>query len=418
MSAQHVDPALERAALAAFFMLGRVDPDPDPDAITGAGYQRALEAMRASSDLSTEALVATLSRGGMQTEAALALVAEITSVAVTSGDAAPLVARLNELALARRQALARRDVIRAAEAGDLDEIERALERARATTPAPKVRSQWIGDLGDDPIGEEPPRRRFLLRRVDGPQAVGWLPLGEVALLVAHGGVGKSTVLMQFALSVAAGVPLFDVLAPANPGPVALLALEDDLDEVRRRLHWASVASWLDEDARALAASRIRVITPPRDAVLVAPDERGVPREQPIVGELLRDLRAAGVEWRAVILDPLNRLHACDENANGAMGHVIGAIERFRELPGRPTVLVAHHSAKGPAAAASRGATAIVNGARWCAHLEPDRENHDVVRLEVVKSNYTARGAPILLTRRRESRGALVPLSVDEETAVT
>ena len=58
----------------------------------------------------------------------------------------------------------------------------------------------------------------------------------------------------------------------------------------------------------------------------------------------------------------------------------------------------------------------MNGARWCAHLEPDED--DTVRLEVVKSNYTARGKPILLTRRRETRGALVPLRAEEEASVT
>jgi hypothetical protein len=42
---------------------------------------------------------------------------------------------------------------------------RALER-RARRRG--VSSRWISDLGEDPIGEEPPRRRFLLRRVDGP----------------------------------------------------------------------------------------------------------------------------------------------------------------------------------------------------------------------------------------------------------
>jgi hypothetical protein len=99
-----------------------------------------------------------------------------------------------------------------------------------------------------------------------------------------------------------------------------------------------------------------------------------------------------------------------------MGHVVATIERFKELPGRPTILVAHHSAKGPGAAASRGASAIVNGARWCAHLEPDEG--DTVRLEVVKSNYTARGAPIALTRKRETRGALVRLTAEEEAAIT
>jgi hypothetical protein len=410
------DLALERAALGAFFMAGKVWPVPDVEAFTNHVHREALAVMAEADTLSTEALVVGLSRRGVRTDAALELVTSITSIAVTSGDAAALVTRLDELARQRRAAASRREASRAIEAGDLDEAERAIARARETGSAPRVSSRWISDLGEDPIGEEPPRRRFLLRRVDGPHPVGWLPAGEVGLLVAHGGIGKSTVLMQLALSIASGAPLFDVLVPSDPGPVALLALEDDLDEVRRRLHWASVAAWLDEDTRALAASRIRVITPPRDTVLVAPDDRGVPREQPVVGEILRDLAGGGVEWRAVILDPLNRLHACDENANGAMGHVVATIERFKELPGRPTILVAHHSAKGPGAAASRGASAIVNGARWCAHLEPDEG--DTVRLEVVKSNYTARGAPIALTRKRETRGALVRLTAEEEAAIT
>ncbi len=412
------DLAIERAYVGAVFMRGEVECDIAPDALTSRTLQAVFEELKniiEGGELpSSELLLVALTRRGMTSANALEVIEEVRCSTLSGGDVSALATRLDELARERRKEAARLDAVRELQAGNLDAAREAIARAEASH-APRIQSCWVSDWGDDVMGGEPPRRTFLLHRHEGDASFGWLPLSEIALLVAHGGIGKSTALTQLALSVATGSRLFGSLVPTIPGPVAILSLEDDANELLRRLHWACVAAWLNEEDRALAASRIRIITPPRDAVLVAPDERGVPREQPVLAEILRDLRAANVEWRAVILDPLNRLHACDENANGAMGHVIASIGRFLELPGRPAVLIAHHSAKGKEGAASRGATAIINAARWCASLEPTEE-HDGIKLTVTKSNYTRKGSPILLTRDLRTRGALRAMTIEEETS--
>lgn len=62
---------------------------------------------------------------------------------------------------------------------------------------------------------------------------GYLPAGEVALLGAHGGTGKSTIALMLAVAVAAGRPLFGVAT--EPGPVLFASLEDGAHVVRHRL---------------------------------------------------------------------------------------------------------------------------------------------------------------------------------------
>lgn len=62
---------------------------------------------------------------------------------------------------------------------------------------------------------------------------GYLPAGEVALLGAHGGTGKSTIALMLAVAVATGRPLFGVAT--EPGPVLFASLEDGAHVVRHRL---------------------------------------------------------------------------------------------------------------------------------------------------------------------------------------
>lgn len=62
---------------------------------------------------------------------------------------------------------------------------------------------------------------------------GYIPAGEVTLLAAHGGKGKSTIALMLAVCIAAGIPLFGV--PVCKGRVLFFSAEDPAPTLARRL---------------------------------------------------------------------------------------------------------------------------------------------------------------------------------------
>jgi RecA-family ATPase len=261
--------------------------------------------------------------------------------------------------------------------------------------------------------------------------------GKVGLLSARGGTGKSAALCGLALAVRTGKPWlqepmragdqgapgFGVDPGARGGLVALLMGEEDLPELDRRLWKAAELMGLDAAERRTAAAGL-VVAPLAgvEAALVegAPGAYALgPRAEALCAELEARAEALGGVWSAVLLDPLSRFGgpAC-ETDNAAATLAIQALERLTQLPGKPAVLVAHHERKGggDGADAVRGASALVDGARWVGRLTvvqaPDKERRgevgpyrpvvdgaaaSMVRLEVAKTNYTGPMEPRLLT---------------------
>jgi RecA-family ATPase len=81
----------------------------------------------------------------------------------------------------------------------------------------------------------------LARHSEPPQPDFCLPnlvAGTVGVVAAPAGIGKTSLLMQIAASVAAGVPVAGGLlpAPAKTGRVVFLATEDPLAVLQRRAH--------------------------------------------------------------------------------------------------------------------------------------------------------------------------------------
>ncbi len=278
-------------------------------------------------------------------------------------------------------------------------------------------SEWSDD---DPIGSAPPRPDWLLTRpTDDEGPAGVMRGGKVALLAAAGGTGKTALNCSLALSLATGVPWVGTFDVPRPGPVALLLGEEDHDEVHRRLHYAARTLSLDPDEREAAARHILAVPLAGQAcALVENDEAGNVREAPFLAELRDRLTGAGVEWRAVILDPLSRFAGLEtEVSNAAATRFVQALETLSALPGRPAVIVAHHTNKAATRegksdqTSARGASALVDGARWLATLTGVTGHAHAVIFEVQKSNYARRGAPVLLIRGRG--GALRAATVEE-----
>lgn len=285
----------------------------------------------------------------------------------------------------------------------------------------------------DWLNEEPPQRSWLLTgTVEGKNA-GILPLGKVGMIAAAGSAGKSWLTIQLALAVATGTE-WAGLNVESPGRVLLALGEEEAEEAQRRLYFAANALRLDADARALAAKRIWLLPLAGRQVSLtgdAPSAResdsadGLP-VTPLFWELVERLEeGAGTPtfepWRLVVLDPLSRFAGLEVEADSAQAtRFVQAVERLTAPKhGRPTVLLTHHTNKASrkegqsatsdaaAATASRGSSALTDGVRWQASLEPMKRYEgapELVTLNVVKNNYGRYPAETFLVRHEH--GAL------------
>jgi RecA-family ATPase len=257
---------------------------------------------------------------------------------------------------------------------------------------------------------KPEPRRWLLMRYAEKGTVGMFPAGKVGILSAPGGTGKTMALAGLALAVATGRAWLEggrASGPngrgfpvASPGRVALLLGEEDADDIGSRLYYSARLMEL-RDAEAELAAR-RVIVGPlagEDVSLVTEDGEVSARAAALYARL-EALSDENDPWALILVDPLSRFGGIGAEADNALAtRAIQALERLTRLPGRPAVLMAHHERKGggEGAEAVRGASAIVDGARWVARLSPvktrtgkrwtNKNGDRCVSFEVVKTNY-------------------------------
>lgn len=267
-------------------------------------------------------------------------------------------------------------------------------------------ARFLCDLGDDdPLAIEPPPRRFLLvRLLPEGGAVGWLPAGEIGMLAAGGGVGKTTLACQLALSVATG-GRFCGMGVATPGSVLLVLAEEDEAEVRRKLHFTQRTMGLDRQQRDLASKRIAILPLVGRSARLLEGERGRYQDAPLLRELHRFLSETRDDWRLVVLDPFARFCAPDAEVDNAVAsESVRAMASLTRGPGAPTVLVLHHVTKDgrsngpPGINAVRGAGALTDEARWAAVMWAEERDSSAVNLAVRKSNYAQPGPTIQLQR--------------------
>lgn len=244
--------------------------------------------------------------------------------------------------------------------------------------------------------------------------------GTVGALVAPGATGKSYWALEAAMSVACGASGGDLLQlqPQRTGRVVYLAGEDPEPVLIRRIH--SIGKHLSEEARENIAENL-IVQPVMGAMINIMDQRHRSR----VTEF-----CAGT--RLIVLDTLSRIHSLDENSNGDMARLLATLEGVAATTGA-SVLYLHHVNKGSARdgqadqqQAARGASALVDNARWCGFVarmtESEAKNlsdrnfdrHPIgnerrgyfVRFGVSKQNYDTVQADRWYERR--DGGVLVP----------
>lgn len=328
--------------------------------------------------------------------------------------------------LVRDAVTKRSDALKAGDPGAPAALSADLEAilARELDEGPLGGGGWVSDFGEDAIGATPAPRRWLLKvMIDNGRDLPWLARGKAGMLSSAGGVGKTFLAIQLALSVATGRRWLGCLNVQEPGCVALVVAEEDRDEVMRRLHYASNDLRLTREERDLAAKRIWVQPRAgrRSAFLETDPDRNL-RETEFLRAMRRYMRGSGREWALVIVDPVARIAPPEaEKDNQIATSTVEAIESLAQMPGSPTVLALHHTNKVARAgsrldaSSSRGVTAFTDGFRWSAQLGPafpHRKGRTKPKpvpnfwtLGVGKSNYNAaRG--LILTRDLTMNGVL------------
>jgi hypothetical protein len=221
--------------------------------------------------------------------------------------------------------------------------------------------------------------------------------GTTGILIGSGGAGKSWLALELACTIAGG-PAVDLLGlkPHARGRVLYLGLEDPEGIVLHRMR--ALGLRLSEEQQELIAENIllKSITG-RLVDLLNPKQRDA---------LTRC--AEGV--RLLIVDTLARAHQTDENSNSEMAKLLGSFERICSRTGCAILLVHHTRKGGPGEAgerqhAARGASALVDNARWGCAL--DRMSEAEAE-QLVDVDYSP--DPLLPLHIRERRGFYARLS--------
>lgn len=165
------------------------------------------------------------------------------------------------------------------------------------------------------------------------------PAAAVGLLAGPPKVTKTWLALDIALSVSSGTPCLGRFQVSKPGPALLYLAEDSLPSVRTRIEGICKHRGLD-----LARADLHFITTP--ALRLDRDDD----KQRLFAtvELIRP--------RLLLLDPLVRIHACDENDAGAVSAILATLRQLQRAYDVAIVLV-HHTRKngrGPQGYALRG----------------------------------------------------------------
>lgn len=166
---------------------------------------------------------------------------------------------------------------------------------------------------------------------DAPEFLveGWLPYGGLWLLSGHSGVGKTTLALQIACQMAAGVP---VLGIANvPRPVRVLYIQADNPRTMFNRLVSNVLSNLPA-----AGGNLFIANLAKPVYLTTPEGYGI---------ISRTIRFYSPDF--VIFDSLREFHNLGENDPREAALVAECIRRLREdAGGNLAICYLHHHSKG------------------------------------------------------------------------
>ena len=222
-----------------------------------------------------------------------------------------------------------------------------------------------------------------------------VPGSTVTTISGDGGVGKSLLALQLAMSTALGLPWAG--REIEPAPALMVTAEDDLNEVLRRVH--DIASLLNCDPADLDKLEVMSLAG-WDAIMSAWNRMtNTMAPTPLFAEIEQRVRDTGA--KLAIFDTLADMHSGQENDRAHARQVVG---QFRGLAIRHScavVLLAHPSLTGMATGTgASGSTAWNNSVRSRLYLERVfvdgvEADPDLRKLTTKKANYGPVGAEVL-----------------------
>ncbi len=222
-----------------------------------------------------------------------------------------------------------------------------------------------------------------------------LRAGQVALVTAPGGTGKSFLLLEIAMSVASGTTLLPGLEVKTAGKVCLLNFEDDSFDIRQRGN-AILRYFLDLDP----SPENLYVASMSGHTLSLLDGRG-----DINDEDVKWLKEQCQGMRLLILDPLSHLHTADENSASQMSKLVQVLKGIGRETGTG-IMISHHTGKaaalngqGDLQQSARGSSALVDASRivMTLHRPKDADSYSL-ELTWAKLNGVAPIAPMRLRR--------------------
>ena len=225
-----------------------------------------------------------------------------------------------------------------------------------------------------------------------PPAIDWvvhgLKRGDVGILSAPGGTGKSMFCLPLADAVSRGKDLFGQWPVGSLGDVIYLYADDDTDDLRNRVYYLYQSQSIESvNFGRIHSFNVR-LDPPRFMVSHIIDERGLLQPQTdVVLAITQRIISICNNPRLLIIDPLRKFHTLEENSNTEMEQLLTFFARWAsEL--RVALLLVHHTGKsavlngqGNTQQSARGASAIVDQARWHVTLqknsEPDATRYNI-----------------------------------------
>ncbi|MYE03503.1 MAG: AAA family ATPase, partial [Bacteroidetes bacterium SB0662_bin_6] len=252
-----------------------------------------------------------------------------------------------------------------------------------------------------------------------PDAV--LSVGEVAILAAEGGTGKSTLTLALAHAAALARENGENCGAAGalrvkPGGAVLVAFEDSAARMARRLAWIAEA----EGGRPF--DTVRIVADPDPLFEADPEQRGVARPAPAWASTFEQIRKAAPAL--VVVDPVSVALA------GASTSEAGPVRAFMRAmiaeaeAGEFGILAVAHSTKqaraearqgeGPGPGAVAGSAAWYDSARGCLTLTRDPVDSALRVLECVKANHGASGWGAVLAERFTEGGRFAGFETREQ----
>ncbi|MGE3458098.1 MAG: AAA family ATPase [Kofleriaceae bacterium] len=264
-------------------------------------------------------------------------------------------------------------------------------------------SDWIAE----PL---PPREHLLVDERTGRGAMDRI---GVWLMGGAGGAGKSYALLALALALISDSLWLDTFRPARIGRVLIIAAEDSIEDIRRRVH--AIAAALGIPSESIVRLHVLAIHDRVTALVVEQAGTYVPSPDT---KSLCDQLTASEPYDLVIVDPYGRIAGVSVDAdNAAAAATITALASIATAARGLVLGVTHTSLRARIGAANgspegatgiRGATGQTDYARGVLRLERDGE---LLALSLAKANHVAPWEPVAL--RRGDRGELYAVPKDE-----